>query len=115
MNLAWCVIALALAGTANPSPSETPPRNARLGIKIEVEFGEPAGQSAPVPMVAHDAAAVIAGSLSCGAAVSTAAVSAPSEICHSTCSAAPAPLAKQIAPVSQEIWPMTLRQAFALP
>jgi Outer membrane efflux protein len=48
------------------------------------------------------------------AAVSSATLPATSKSCYSTCGAAPAPLAKAIEPVSQEIWPMTLRQAIAI-
>jgi outer membrane protein TolC len=114
MNLAYCVIALALAGADDPSLTKTPPRNAPLGIKIEVEPGKPAGESTPAPVIAHDSAAAVAGSLSCAAAMSAAAPTAPSEICHSTCGAAPAPLAKATEPEPQEVWPLTLHDAIRI-
>jgi outer membrane protein TolC len=74
MNLAWCMIALALTGTDDPTSIKTPTPNARA-------VGAPA------------------------------ALSTLSKTCHLTCGAAPAPLAKQIEPAAEEIWPMTLRQA----
>ena len=74
MNLAWCMIALALTGTDDPTSIKTPTPNALV-------VGAPA------------------------------ALSTLSKNCHLTCAAAPAPLAKQIEPTAEEIWPMTLRQA----